>query len=46
MRSPVPAAELPEGIEMMIRDVVQQGYRISDQIIRPARVVVAVPDEQ
>ncbi|GAA2179807.1 hypothetical protein GCM10009785_07920 [Brooklawnia cerclae] len=30
--------------EMTVKDVMQVGYRIGDQVVRPARVVVAVPD--
>ncbi len=35
----------PEVSEMVIRDVMQRGYRINDLVVRPARVVVAVPAE-
>ena len=46
MQMPVPADELPEGVEMAIHDVMQVGFRINDQVIRPARVVVAVPADE
>lgn len=38
MQIPVPGTE-----EMIIHEVMQVGYRIGDQVLRPARVVVAVP---
>lgn len=46
MQQPVPADQLPAGVEMAIADVMQVGYRINDQIIRPARVIVAVPADE
>lgn len=33
----------PQAAEMSIHEVMQVGYRIGDQVLRPARVVVAVP---
>lgn len=35
----------PDVDTMSVRDVMQVGYRIGDLVIRPARVVVAVPAE-
>ncbi|WP_341729531.1 nucleotide exchange factor GrpE [Brooklawnia sp.] len=35
----------PEATEMVVRDVMQQGYRINDLVVRPARVIVSVPAE-
>lgn len=29
-----------------LHEVMQQGYRVHDQVLRPARVVVAVPEDQ
>lgn len=39
MQEPVPG----EG-EMTLKTILQAGYRIGEQVIRPARVIVAVPD--
>lgn len=39
MQSPVPGTG-----EMSVKEVLQVGYRLDDLIMRPARVVVAVPD--
>lgn len=39
MQEPVPGSG-----EMTLKTVLQSGYRIGDQVIRPARVIVAVPD--
>lgn len=38
MQIPVPGTE-----EMLVHEVMQAGYRIGEQVLRPARVVVAVP---
>ncbi len=37
-----PASDQPEGA---ILEVVQKGYRLGDRVLRPARVVVAAPQE-
>ncbi len=35
----------PNVTEMVVREVMQNGFRINDQVVRPARVVVSVPAE-
>lgn len=35
----------PQAETMRVHEVMQVGYRINDQVLRPARVVVAVPQE-
>ncbi|MPN45732.1 Protein GrpE [bioreactor metagenome] len=35
----------PNVTEMGVREVMQNGFRINDQVVRPARVVVSVPAE-
>lgn len=35
----------PDVSDIVLRDVMQQGYRINDSVVRPARVIVAVPAE-
>lgn len=41
MQMPVPDAET-----MTVYEVMQVGYRINDLVLRPARVIVAVPEDQ
>lgn len=39
MQQPVPGTG-----EMRLKEILQVGYRLGDQVLRPARVIVAVPD--